>query len=245
MFNYTQAAIHKICNDVKKTAFFFNLFAPIIYIAYLIVNLITKPDFFYINLALLIISTAYFGFFIYTSCKNVRKYIKKTVSRVYKYSKIILKTLTLGILIYGIIIENGTPSLLSIIMLVASGIALLLSILIEIIARIVEWWATITIEGFKMDVNWIIKTFSFLHSFYDPTPPPPPTPIQVKAQEFLKEYEPKATDQIALSKKEKKAAKRQQAKQARKARWERIVGKMKSKQQKETQADEEIAADEG
>ena len=108
MFNYTQAAAHKIGNDIRKAAFYFNLFSPIIYIAYLIINLFAKPDFFSINLVLLLITTAYFGFFIYTSCKNVNAYIKKTVNRVYKYSKFILKALVLAILIYGVIIENGT-----------------------------------------------------------------------------------------------------------------------------------------
>lgn len=233
MLNYTQAAAHKILQDFKRTLFFFNLFFPIINIVYLTFNLFTKPDFFVINLILLIITTAYFAFFIYTSCKNITKYIKQTVGRVYKYSKFILKALTLGIIIYGIIIENNTPSTFSIIMLIFSIVALLVSILLEIIVRVAEWWLTLFIEGIKMDGNGVIKTINFFKNIYDPTPPPPPTPIQVKAQEFLKQYEPKATEQRILSKKEKKATKKAQAKQARKERLKRILVKMKSEKNEE------------
>jgi hypothetical protein len=208
MFNYTQAAAHKIGNDIRKAAFYFNLFSPIIYIAYLIINLFTKPDFFSINLVLLLITTAYFGFFIYTSCKNVNAYIKKTVNRVYKYSKFILKALVLAILIYGVIIENGTPSLSSILMLVFSAIALLLSILLELLARIIEWWITLIVEGVKMDFAPLAKTFSFFKP-QDPTPPTPPTPIQEKAQVLLEELAPAMKAKKVEAKKAKKAAAKQ------------------------------------
>ena len=211
MFNYTQAAAHKIGNDIRKAAFYFNLFSPIIYTAYLLINLFTKPDFFYVNLILLIITTAYFAFFVYTSCKNVKAYIKKTVNRVYKYSKFILKALMLAVLIYGTIIENGEPSISSILMLVFSAVTLLLSVLLEILARIVEWWITLVVEGVKMDFAPLTKTFS-LFQLQDPTPTEPPTPIQEKAQVLLEELAPA----LKAKKVEKKKAKKEAAKQARK-----------------------------
>lgn len=217
MFKYSQAAAYKIGNDIKKTAFFFNLFSPIIYIAYLIINLFTKPDFFSINLILLILTTAYFGFFIYTSCKNVQNYIKKTVGRIYKYSKFVFKALTLGIIIYGIVIENNTPSTFSIIMLVLSCVALLTSILLEVISRIVEWWITLVVEGVKMDFSLITKTVAFFKQLDDPNTPPP-TPIQEKAQALLEELAPTVHAKKIELKKAKKAAAKQAKKEASAAR---------------------------
>jgi hypothetical protein len=241
MLNHTKAAYEKISEDFKRFMFYFNLLSPIVYISYLAVNLVTKPDFFYLNLALLIITSAYLIFFVCATWSHAKKELKRRVKNFYVHSKRILKLFILAILVYGIILERNNPSTFTILLTAISCITWALGLLLEIAMKIASSWWTLFFEGVKLDFELV---YSIVRKFND-TPTDPPTEKEIKIQNYLKERvgEQKAkalAEKMAQreAKKQEAAAKREEAKKAReeqkRAREEEKRAKVEQRKQGKT-----------
>ena len=69
---HTKAAIKLIGNELKTFAFIANIIAQVTMLGYLSYNLITSSGLWYINLALLLLTLAYFSFTIVVQVKEVK-----------------------------------------------------------------------------------------------------------------------------------------------------------------------------
>ena len=204
MLDYTKVAYEKVSRDFKKGMFYFNLFSPIIYILYLVATLLTKREFFAINLILLIITTAYLVFFVCATWMDAKKEIRNRVKKIYTCSKFILKFLILGILVYGIVLERGNPSALTILLTAISCITWVLGVVLEFVKMIASRWGILLFQGIKLDIEPVMNIVNKLEGKL----PEQPTSAELKAQEYLKE-------QVQLKKEQALAAK-QAVKQAKK-----------------------------
>ena len=96
MFDYTKTAVNKIVADFKKFFHRFSVCAQIVYIAYLIYALFANTELWIINTILLVISVAYFIFFLIATAKDADKKLKKRVKTIFTRCKQVIKLFTLG-----------------------------------------------------------------------------------------------------------------------------------------------------
>ena len=105
--------------------------------AYFIYALVTKTGNFIANIILASLFVGYTIFYFITRSMEM-KTAKKIVKRSYKWIKIVIKTFTLGAMIYGIYITTTNVTPISIILATLMIILYVLQILLELACEIVE-----------------------------------------------------------------------------------------------------------
>ncbi len=159
MFDYTQTAIKKIASDFKRLGFLISLTTQLLMIAYFCYAICAGIGNSIANVILAVLSAAYFVFFIVTrnmSGKNEKK-MKKLTKRALKYSKLFIKTMTLGGLIYGAIIASGNITVVDIVLIGLSIIGWVIQILFEAVVFCVEAEVDMLTVAIKMDIEVIKK----------------------------------------------------------------------------------------
>ena len=249
MFDYTKAAWKQIEADFKKIAFICNIFTQLLYIAYLVYALFTGTGFTIANIILLTLSVAYFAFFLYATQQELKKQTRKLIKRIYKRCKQAIKIFTLSVLIYGLWFTAKDVSPISLIFTVLMVIGFLLDVLLEIILKFLVNRAQLVMEGFKTDWENAKKPVTTVGNFFKKIAGKeiPEEPAPTKERLFLDEKveamrEEKRNQELeekflATQEKQRKIEKRVQERAAKKA-------ARQAKKQKNTQAEEEIAADE-
>jgi hypothetical protein len=81
MFDYTKTAVNKIVADFKKFFLRFSIGAQIVYIAYLLYALLTNTELWIVTAILLVLTVAYFIFFLVATAKDADKKLKKRARR--------------------------------------------------------------------------------------------------------------------------------------------------------------------
>ena len=231
MLDYTKAAYEKVSGDFKKGLFYFNLFSPIIYILYLVATLLSKREFFAINLTLLIITTAYLIFFVYATWTDAKKEIRSRIKKIYTCSKFILKFLILGILVYGIVLERGDPSAFTILLTAISCITWVLGVVLEFVKMIASRWGILLFQGIKLDVEPLMN----IVNRFEGKLPEEPTSAELKAQEYLKEQVQLKKEQALAAKQAVKQAKKDLAAAQKEAKRQATLAAKQAKQAEKSQ----------
>lgn len=244
MFDYTKVAWKQIESDFKKLAFICNICTQLLYIAYLVYALFTKTGFFAANIILLILSIAYFAFFLYATKQELKKKTRKIIKRIYKRCKQLIKVFTLGILLYGLWFTAKDVSPISLIFTVFMVIAFLLDVLLEIIVKYLVNRVNLMMEGLKTDWDNAKKPVTTVGNFFKKIAGKeiPEEPAPTKERLFLDEKVEEMREDKHNQKLEEKFLATQE-KQRKKE--EKRAAKLAKKNKAVNQADEEIAADEG
>ena len=169
MLDYTREAFKKTVEDLKRVFYILNVTVQCVYIAYLVYTLIVGTGFFAVNLALLVLSVAYLGFFLVTTAFGKTpegKIYRKIGKRVYKWCKRALKLFTIGVTVYGICNAVNRVSPLAVIFTAMMIVGLLLQVVFEILISIVSKRAKMFLEGFEADVNAILKPARSVGNFF-------------------------------------------------------------------------------
>ncbi len=166
MLDYTIVAVKKTVDDFKKILFFSTVVMQLFYIAYLVYATSTGRGFFPINVGLLFLSVAYFGFFLYVSQNEAKKGVKKLGKKVYTYTKLFVNLLSLGIMIYGLFSTAGNLTAVSLLFTVFMGILWLFQVLFQFLVYIVESRAKLIIDGMKIDFENITKPVTATTNFF-------------------------------------------------------------------------------
>ena len=244
MFDYTKVAWKQIESDFKKLAFICNICTQLLYIAYLVYALFTKTGFFSANIILLILSIAYFAFFLYATQQELKKKTRKIIKRIYKRCKQLIKVFTLGILLYGLWFTAKDVSPISLIFTVFMVIGFILDVLLEIIVNYLVNRVNLMMEGLKTDWDNAKKPVTTVGNFFKKIAgkeiPEEPAPTQERL--FLDEKVEEMREDKHNQKLEEKFLATQE-KQRKKE--EKRAAKLAKKNKAVNQADEEIAADEG
>ena len=171
MFDYTKTALRETIKDFKKFLYFFSIITQILYVAYLIYACIFG-SFHIANGILLVICIAYFLFFgcITRWGKDVDatafSSLKKWSKQIFKWSKRLVRLLTLGVAIFALFQTTKTPSPLSIILNATMVVCWLLSNALDIIFVIVERRVKFIIEGFEADYNEMMRPAKNVGDFF-------------------------------------------------------------------------------
>lgn len=158
MLDYTKAALKKTVDDIKKILFIYTVASLILYIGYLIFASIFGIGFMPVNIALAIISAAYLTFYITVTLRQVKGVLSKRIKRLYKWAKILISALTLGIAIYGCVNnpKDIKGFLVTVILFICWALQLILELLtISIEARLLLFQAALT-----KDFSPVIKIYN-------------------------------------------------------------------------------------
>ena len=109
----TTSVLERMCADVRRIVFTLGILTQGIYIAYLLYAYKVGRGYGWANLLLLALSLAYLAFYIATrGMRGTRiKRANRRVKRAYKYAKLGMRALTLGVTVYGFYFTaaNATP----------------------------------------------------------------------------------------------------------------------------------------
>lgn len=158
MLDYTKAALKKTVDDIKKILFIYTVLSLVLYIGYLIFASIFDIGVLPVNIILAIISAIYLCFYITVSVRNIKKSLSKRIKRIYKWSKISITAITLGIVIYGCVCNpNDTKGLVVTVILFLSWIT---QIILEFIAIAIANRVTLFQAALTKDFSPVIKIYN-------------------------------------------------------------------------------------
>lgn len=248
MLEYTKAAIKQTVDDFKKVDYVRNVVTQVLYIAYLIYALIAGNGYLWANIPLLLLSVAYFAFFLVATHKRMEKKLKATVKTVFTRCKQVIKFFTLGLMVYGIWLtaENVTP--LGLILSSLMIVGWVLQILFEIILKFFSARVNLIIEGLEADYETMTKPARNVGNFFKKMtgqeievkePSKARLLLDKKVVEAREEQKQLKKEKVLLKKEERKAAKLEKAKAKQAAKEKRLAEKQAKKTEKQRSLDDE------
>ena len=157
MFKYTKEALIMLKEDFKKYLRSFKVASLIFTSAYFIYALISKTGIFAINIVLASLFVLYTAFELLTINRNI-KIARRIIKRTYKWTKICIRAVTLGSMLYGIYTATTHVSAISTIIATLMIIMWVFQILLEIIVEIVENKIDLLDKAFKQDIEDMKRT---------------------------------------------------------------------------------------
>ncbi len=168
MFDYTKAAIEKLKEDFKRFGFIYSVIVQVIYILYLAYAIANSKAIFWANVTLGAICLAYFIFYIVTHGKidKKSKNTKKSIRRLQKYSRLLIKAFTLGTTIYSIYYTALDVTVISVVLSSLMLVGWILQVLFEIARYFFETRADIFMVGLSTDVQKITKPITTVKNIF-------------------------------------------------------------------------------
>ena len=208
MFDYTQAIAKKTLLDLKRLVFFISLATQILLIAYFVYAIFAGSGNLVANAILTVLSVSYFIFFIAT--RNVtgkeEKRAKKITYKVFKYTKLFIKTMTLVGVLYGAAIAAQNVTVVDIVLIALSLIGWIMQVLFEVVAHYIVGQWDLLVYGIKMDIEPIVKPVAAVSGAIKKLsgkPQEEPEPTEEKKREKLNKLKEFFKSESRLSKKEK------------------------------------------
>lgn len=164
MFKYTKAAVDIIIEDIKKYCNIFKYGSMIFTFAYFIYALYTNNGNVIVNIVLISLFFLYTVLDILTHNKDF-KLLKKIIRRSYKSIKLLTKTFSLGVMIYGIYMATTNVSPISIILATLMIILWVLQLLFEIVIEIFNDKKDLLIAGWNKDIENLKKPVTTVNNF--------------------------------------------------------------------------------
>ena len=216
MFDYTKTAANKIIADFKRFFYWCQVVTQVVYIGYLIYALFTNTKLWIVNSILLVLSVAYFLFFLIATAKEANKTLKKRVKIFFRRCKQALNLFTLGVMVYGIWQTSTNAKPFSVILTALMIVCWVLQVLFEVILKFVLDKAHLIWEAVQADKEEIAKPVKTVGNFFkritgrevEETQPPSETRILLDG--MVEEYR----EQKVQARKDKKLAKKQEKRQA-------------------------------
>lgn len=155
MFDHTFAAFNYILNGFKRMIFVIALVTQLVIIGHRGYSLYAGKGNLIANIVLIMLSTAYFVFFIVTRNMNSReeKNMKKITKRIFDYSKIFINAMTLGAVLYAAVISSLDMGAIDIILLALSLIGWIMQVVIQLIIHYVEAQVSLIRTAIEMDIE--------------------------------------------------------------------------------------------
>lgn len=186
--------MNKTIADFKRCIHIFSTLTQAFTIAYLLYSILSRSGTLWADIPLLIIATAYFIFYIITYKANPTKQEK----RLYKIAKawvrrtrLIIRTLTIVVLVYGVFTTVGGATPLSVILLAVTLVGWVLQVLFELVTALVEKYANMFLEAMKADIEPITAPVRKAGDFFkklagkETQPPAEPTKTRLALDKIV------------------------------------------------------------
>lgn len=161
LFENTRSALYATKEDVKHYAMILSLSTQVLYIIYLIASLIIPIGSRYIGGVTLGLCASYLAFYIYSQRETVGRLTRRRAKRIYKWSRLAVKAVSLANTVYGIVIAAQRPATTGIvIMLIVQIFTIVLWVLetlLELIKVFVVGRIDLLGEAFSRDAEAIKK----------------------------------------------------------------------------------------
>ncbi len=151
---HTKVAFSKIWDDFKKIHFYFKITTHAFTLIFLLYSLVTKLDLWIVHTLLLILEIAY-AVFSFSGGDWKTKNVKKDVKKSYKAIKLVLKTIPLGIALYGLFLAAENLTVLSLLLPVLTLVSWILTVLTAIASHILERYLNLVFDGLSEDFKRI------------------------------------------------------------------------------------------
>lgn len=231
MLDYTKAAIAQTLNDLKKLFYYIGLFVQIVYIGFLVYSMALGTGIFAINLALAILSTAYFIFHLITTkfgkdpdandCKRLKKNFKEAM----KWLKRGLRLITIGVAFVELYTAD-VPDVISVVLTAFMVLGWIADVLFDLVVKILNNRYRLIMDGLELDIDAFTKPFKSVGNFFkkmtgqevEPEKELTANQIHLKETVLIQKEEKTAEKQTEkLKKSEEKERKRQAAKELKKS----------------------------
>lgn len=168
MFDYTRAVFDKSVRDFKKLGNIANVLMQVMYISYMIYNLIIDAGWYWVNAILLGLSLGYLIIYLlfYGKKDHDHKQVLRASKRVYKWTKILVNTFTLGVTLYNAYVAATTMSAFSIIITTLTIIMWVLSVIVEVIAFFVQSRYQLVLDAIEADKQEAIEPVKKVGDFF-------------------------------------------------------------------------------
>lgn len=165
MFKYTKASIGLLIDDCKRYAKIFKYVSLIATLGLLTYQIITGfmkgSNLVYFNIAIAVAFLA----FAFVDLLFKSKSLKRTVKRIYKWLKIILKAITLGITIYEIYIADTVDGI-QIILTTLMILLWIASFISEVVVEVVQIRANEILVAVKQDIDDVKKPITTVSNVF-------------------------------------------------------------------------------
>lgn len=156
MFKYTRAALNIIVDNIKLFAKIFKYGTLVLSFAYYVLAIIFQIGYLIPNIVLLSLIVLFGLFELITYNLDIGK-SKRIVKRIFNWSKILIKTTTLGLMIYGMYLATTDVHPFSIIIATLMIIFWILQVLLEIVSGVIESKIYLVKAAFEKDMEDIKK----------------------------------------------------------------------------------------
>ena len=153
MLDYTKAAFGKILGDFKKIFNGIKITTQALSILYLLYAVITQTGVFIANVILLALALSYFVFFLIMETKKGQRKMKKLVKNIYGWCKRLIKLLTIGITLYGLVVAKADFEPISFLIVILMIFGWILEFLFYIIIRFLEAEKKLLFDGLVTDME--------------------------------------------------------------------------------------------
>lgn len=164
MFKYTKAAIDIVIGDIKRYCNIFKYGSFIFTFIYLGYAIYSNSGILAVNIIMLGALLFYIVFDTITHNKDL-KLLKKIVRRIYKVIKYLMKTFTLGVMVYGIYTASTNVSAISIILTTLMIIMWVLQLLLEFVVEIFDDKKDLVIAGWSKDIDNLKRPVTTVNNF--------------------------------------------------------------------------------
>lgn len=159
LFGHTINALNKTVDDFKKASLAFRIATLLISAGYFIYAIVTETGILWANSLSLAILVAYNVFELVADKLELAKTAKKAVKHAYKWLKIVIKSFTLVVMLYGIYVAADSVNGIRIILATLMIIMWVLQVLIEIVSIVAERRIKYIIQEFQKDYEPINENY--------------------------------------------------------------------------------------
>lgn len=173
MFKYTRAAVNHIVVDVKRLAHVANIVMQSIMILYLGFSLVTERGMPLINGILIGLTAANLLFYLvtYSPAERGVKKLRRRVSRIYIWSKLLINIVPLASICYSAYVGATDISSLTLILTPVMIILWVMQVVFNLARWYVERSAALFMDGIEMDMQGIrqplVGVKNRIHDFFD------------------------------------------------------------------------------
>ena len=152
---HTGTVLTKIINEIKRFLLVFTLCTQIFYVAYLVYAIVTGKGNTYVNIALIAVTLVYSTVYLVSQWNEDKrlKRLRSKTKHVLNWSKILVKTLDIGVILYSIVISADSFTPFSAIFTVLSIISWVVQLVFELAVMYVESRYHLVVDAFKKDIE--------------------------------------------------------------------------------------------
>ena len=155
MFTSTRAVLAKSLEDFKRSVYIIGIISNLFYIFSIVYAIIDKNGLIYVNIPMLVISVAYFIFYIVAYGHVDGKRIKRKIAEINRWFKIFAHTLTLVVTVYSLYAATEKPHFLSVLFAVLTTLSWIFQIVSSLTIRFFEVRAELLIAAIEEDTEGI------------------------------------------------------------------------------------------